>query len=76
VETALTLGLLLPPPAPGALMLARSNRTRAGLTTDRDEAHIVQRVIGDLMATDRDVAVVLGDEHSHAGTMLIAAGAR
>src|SRR4029077_4053049 len=45
VETALLHGLLFPPPAAGALVLARVGRAGARLTTDRHETAIVQRVV-------------------------------
>src|SRR6185295_9318805 len=52
VQPALALGGFLPPPASSPLVLARANGARARLTTDRDEAVIVQRVVRDALAPD------------------------
>src|SRR6266545_2452709 len=46
VQTALFLLLVLPPPAAGALRLARLDRARAWRAADRQEAAIVQRIVG------------------------------
>src|SRR5262249_43060792 len=45
VETALLHGLLFPPPAAGALVLARVGRASARLTADRHEAAIVDPLL-------------------------------
>src|SRR5215216_5623186 len=49
VQTAFTLGGVLPPPAPGALVLAGARLTRARLAADGDEALVVQGVVGHLL---------------------------
>src|SRR5262249_60970773 len=52
VETALLHGLLFPPPATGALVLARVGRASARLTADRHEAAIVERVVRHVVLAD------------------------
>ena len=45
VQAAFLLGVLLPPPAAGALGLAGRDGARAGRAADRGEAAVVQRVV-------------------------------
>jgi hypothetical protein len=54
VEPALGFLLLFPPPAPGPLGLAGRYCTRAGRTTDREKASIVQGVTGDPAIADEN----------------------
>src|SRR5205085_12485397 len=49
MEAALARLVLLPPPAPGPLILALQNRARAGLAADRGETPLVQRIHRDLL---------------------------
>src|SRR5262249_14854802 len=52
VETAFLQGLLFPPPAAFALVLAGVDGARAGFAADRVEAAIVERVVRHLVLAD------------------------
>src|SRR5207244_2385465 len=52
VQAALLERLLLPPPAPLALVLPGVDRPRARLAADREEAALVEGVVGHLMLAD------------------------
>ena len=52
MQTALLVGLLLPPPAAGALGLAGQDRTRARRAADRRVPVVEQLVVRDLVLAD------------------------
>src|SRR3954464_169964 len=52
VQSAFLFFVLFPPPAAGALGLARRHRARAGRAADREEAAIVQLVVGNIVLAD------------------------
>ena len=49
VQAALFLGLIFPPPAAFALVLAWKNRPGAGFAADGDEAAIMQGIVGNVI---------------------------
>src|SRR5262249_60334816 len=51
VQAALFLIVALPPPTPGALRLTWFDRARARRAADREEAAIVQRIVGNAVRT-------------------------
>src|SRR5688572_2656274 len=52
VQSAFLFFRLLPPPAPGARVLALDHGPRAGRAADRAVALVVQRVVGHVIAPD------------------------
>src|SRR5213082_878996 len=62
VKAALLDLVGLPPPAPGALVLTRLRRSRAGRAADGCVAAVVQRVVGHLVFADVIPDLVLGPQ--------------
>src|SRR5687768_13476533 len=60
MQAAFLLVFALPPPAAGALGLAGSNGARAGRAADREEAALVQHIVGNIVRRDvpQDVVAV------------------